>query len=264
MSDTGRRPIERVAVIMAMRIEAEPILAALDARPIDLPAHVAAMPFRWHRARRGGIDVTVSLNGVDPTHGVDFIASQPAVLNTHVAITELAPDLVITAGTAGGWQGHGTQVGDVFVNGDRFVYHDRRIAMPAFDEYGIGSYPGVDARAMAAALGLQVGVITTGNSLDESDADRVMIERVDGRVKEMEAAAVAWAAGLHGVPVLGLKVITDLVDHHTATAEQFVANMNMARVRLTDAFVAVLDYLAGRAVGDLSGAPPSVTGDEAA
>ena len=65
--------------------------------------------------------------------------------------------------------------------------------------------------------------MTTSNSLDESETDREWILALDGEVKEMEAAAVAWVCGLTGTPFVGIKTITDLVDHPTPTAEQFLA-----------------------------------------
>ena len=50
-------------------------------------------------------------------------------------------------------------------------------------------------------LGCRVGVVTTGDSLDESPEDAARILASGAEVKEMEAAAVAWVAHLHGVAV---------------------------------------------------------------
>lgn len=61
----------------------------------------------------------------------------------------------------------------------------------------------------------------------------------------MEAAAVAYVAELAGVPMLAVKAITDLVDHHTATAEQFAANLAMASSRLAEELVRVIQFLVG-------------------
>jgi nucleoside phosphorylase len=54
------------------------------------------------------------------------------------------------------------------------------------------------------------------------------------------------------IPVLGLKAITDLVDHHTATADQFNANLTMASRRLAEKLLQVIDFCAPRAVADLA------------
>ena len=67
-----------------------------------------------------------------------------------------------------------------------------------------------------------------GGELDESAEDAARIVASGASVKEMEAAAVAWVCGLHGVPVGAVKAITDLVDSPVSTAEQFNANLDTA------------------------------------
>jgi 5'-methylthioadenosine nucleosidase len=246
------RPIRTVAVIMAMRAEAQPLIDRLRAVEHPLPESAGPLPVQWFDARSSGVTVVVSLNGKDRRHGVDKIATQPAVLNAYVTTLHRRPDLVISAGTAGGWARHGTEVGDVFVSRDQIVYHDRRIALPGFIEYGVGSYPSVDAGALARALGLKQGVVSSGNSLDESAEDRRAIQRSGAAVKEMEAASVAWIAELLGVPMLAIKAITDLVDAPAATGEQFVANLRRAAQRLTDVLIDVFDFCDGRTIADLA------------
>lgn len=244
--------MERIAIVMAMGVEAAPVLAALGAAPIDA---VAPLPFEWHRAERAGCEVILAVNGRDPRHEVDKIGTEPAALNAYLVLDRWRPDLVITAGAAGGWGRAGGAVGDVYLNDDHFVYHDRRIAMPGYTDYGIGWYPGVDTRALAAAVGAKRGVVTTGSSLDETPDDRRMIDATGACVKDMEAAAVAWVAELLGVPVLAVKAITDLVDSHVDTVEQFDANLAFALHRLVDALVAVVDWCAPRTVAEMGEAP---------
>ncbi|NDF32103.1 MAG: hypothetical protein EB147_07730 [Acidimicrobiia bacterium] len=82
-----------------------------------------------------------------------------------------------------------------------------------------------------------------------------MIARNGGDVKEMEAAAVAHVGELMGIPVLAVKAITDLVDHHTATAEQFATNLTMATARLTTELLRVIDHLGSVVVGNPTGSP---------
>ncbi len=242
---------------MAMLAEAEPVLERLGAHEVALPTEVGPLPFRWFRASvaagpsRPGLDVVISVNGRDRRTGVDKIGTQPAALNAYVTCLHHRPDLLVSAGTAGAWGAQGAEVGDVFVSRDRFVYHDRRIPLPGFDEYAIGAYPAVDASALVAALGCKSGIVSTGNSLHDSDEDHRMMAEVGASVKEMEAAAVAWVADLLGVPVLAVKAVTDLVDHPAGSAAQFTANLSMASARLADALVATLGWCAGRSIADL-------------
>ncbi len=242
--------MNRIVIVVAMGAEAAPVLDRLHAVPIPV---VAPLPFAWFRAEREGCEVIVAVNGRDARHGVDKIGTQPAALNTYLVLERYRPDLVITAGTAGGWARAGGQIGDVYLSAEHFVYHDRRIAIPGYDTYGVGTYPAIRATAMARALGFREGIVTTGNSLDETDDDRRMIAASGALVKDMEAAAVAWVAELLAVPVLAVKAITDLVDSHAGTVEQFEANLAMASHRLCDALVAVIDWCAPRSVADLGG-----------
>lgn len=241
--------LRRVLLIMAMRAEAEPIISALSLEEVPAVAH---MPFRWHRGPAASLEVMVAVNGMDPRHQVDSIATIPAALNTHAAATSFAPDLIISAGTAGGWSWNGAEIGQVFLNADRFVHHDRRIDLPGFREYGIGGHPGLAVTGLAARLGYSIGLVTTSNSLDETATDRAEIERSSAHVKEMEAAAVAYVAERMGIPMMSIKTITDLVDSPVDTGEQFMENLALASDRLRDAVVRVLLELEDADLGDLA------------
>ena len=246
------RPIRTVAVIMAMRAEARPLLEQIRASERELPETVGPLPIQWHDARVGGLNVVIAVNGADRRFDVDEIGTQPAALNAYVTMVHRRPDLVISAGTAGGWSRHDTRIGDVFVSRDRFVFHDRRIPLPGFDQYGLGSYPSVDASHLARALQLKQGIVTTGNSLDEALDDGRAIIASGATVKDMEAASIAWVAEMLGVPMLAIKSITDLIDSPTDTADQFVANLARASQRLRDTVVQVLEFCEDRTIADLA------------
>ena len=230
-----------VAVVMAMRAEAAGVLQQLGARSVDGPV---PLTFEWFEADRDGIRVIVAVNGVDPRTGVDSIGTEAAALNTHEVISRFAPSLVISAGTAGAWTRSGGRVSDLYVSWPPGVRHDRRIDLDGMREYGIGSHPVWDgAPALADALGARLGIVTTGNSLDESDTDREMILSLSGEVKEMEAAAVAQVCALHGVGFVAVKAITDLVDDPAPTSEQVLANLARASSRPAGAVPATVDHL---------------------
>lgn len=240
--------MKSIAVVMAMSAEALPILTLLHAAPLD---PVPYMPFQLYEAHRNNCRIIVSVNGRDKRHDVDSIGTQTAALNAYVVAERFSPELMITAGTAGGWTHRGAQIGDVYVSDQKFVHHDRRIAIPGFAEYGIGSYPATSTRSLAQSLNLKQGIITTSNSLDENDDDRRLIAETGGVVKEMEAAGVAYVCDLMNIPVMALKAITDLVDHQAATADQFAANLHMASEQLAEKLVQVIDFCAVRSITDL-------------
>ena len=237
-----------IAVVMAMNSEASPIVTLLNAEPLE---PIPFMPFQLYEAHRNDCRIIISVNGRDKRHGVDSIGTQTAALNAYVVAERFSPELMITAGTAGGWTHRGAEIGDVYVSDQKFVHHDRRIAIPGFTEYGIGSYPAVPTTKLAQSLNLKQGIVTTSNSLDENDDDRRLISETGGVVKEMEAAAVAYVCELMKIPVMALKAITDLVDHHAATADQFAANLHMASEQLAEKLVQVIDFCASRSIADL-------------
>ncbi len=246
-------PVQQVALVMAMELEAAPLRESLGAVDIDppswaagLPTRIAVAPATAHRP-----EVLLAVNGIDPISGVACIGTTAAALTTQVALNlgdRARPDLVLSVGTAGGWTHAGTEIGDTFIAWPHFSCHDRRIALPGFQALGNGDLAAADLRSHAKALGCQLGVITTGDSLDESPTDRARILENGGVAKEMEAAAVAWVCHLHGTPVSAIKAITDLVDSPVSTAKQFSANLAVASASLQRTTLGLLERLKGSAL----------------
>lgn len=228
-----------------MEAEAAPLRVALDARERALPHWASSLPARLAIAPASANrpEVVLVVNGTDPVTGVDCIGSTAAALATQVALGAGRVDLVISAGTAGGWHRSGAEIGDVYIAWPRIVCHDRRIDLPGFDQFGRAEIPTADLTGIADEIGCRLGIVTTGDSLDESPVDRDRILASGGEVKEMEAAAVAWVATLHGTPTTAVKAITDLVDSPVATATQFNANLAAAADSLQATMVALLDRL---------------------
>lgn len=192
-----------------------------------------------------------SLPGKCPLHGVDNVGTVPAAVVSYLAMQALQPDLVISAGTAGGFSARGAAVGDVFL-ATSFANHDRRIPMPAFEEYGVWAVEAAPAPRLAAAAGLKTGAVSTGNSMDWHALDMEAMNATNAVVKEMEAAGVAWVAHLFGAPMLALKAVTDIVDGGGVAQDEFLANLATATAALHDKLAACLAWLGeGVAVEDL-------------
>lgn len=236
--------ISTIAVIMAMAEEAAPFI-----REMGLTAAEAGfggpLPMAVYRGRIHGADLALIVGGTDRRHGVDCVATQPATLSAYLAMERFKPDLLINAGTAGGFRAKGAKIGDVYVGSGCIRYHDRRIPIPGLDAYGVGSYPMRDFSGLAAALGLKEGIISTGNSLDMVPEDLLRLQANEADVKEMEAAAIAWVADLYQVPLLALKAITDLIDSGAPTQEVFLENLARASEALREKLIASIDYYAG-------------------
>ena len=234
---------KKIALIFAMEVEARGIIEALHLKR-DETYGDPNLPFQHYRGDfNHEIELLLSLNGKDKRHGVDNIGTEPSTLNAYITLKHFKPDLIVNAGTAGGFLARNAKIGDVYMSTDAFRFHDRRIAVPGFDLYGVGHYPVFSVPNMASTLDLKEGVVTTANSLDYSDKDLVMMNQNNGSVKEMEAAGIGWVAHTLNVPFFALKSVTDFVDSSHPTAEQFQKNLHFACQNLNKKVIAVLNYL---------------------
>lgn len=232
----------RVALLFAMAAEAAPVIAALGLAPA--PRVDPRLPIMQYAGSFRGMSVVLSANGRDPVHGVDQIGTQAAALNAYLTLAGHAPDLCINAGTAGGFVKRGAAIGDVILSHGVVRFHDRRIPIPGFEAYGVGSFPSLVLPEIAARLGLREGAISTSDSLDATAECHARMDAHDAHAKEMEAASVAWVCSMLGVPFVALKAITDLVDGGVPTATEFTENLQHASERLCDRLVALLTLVA--------------------
>ena len=61
------------------------------------------------------MEVALVLPGSDPVHGVNRVGTVPAATTALAALTKFAPDLLLNAGTAGGFAYQGGAIGDVYL-----------------------------------------------------------------------------------------------------------------------------------------------------
>ena len=240
-------PVRRVAIVMAMEAEAAPLRRAVGAQDLASPGWASALPVRLAGAPAGPSwpELVLAVNGTDPITGIPCIGTTAAALTTHVVLNlPEPPDLVLTVGTCGGWTRAGASIGTTYLAWPHFSCHDRRSDLPGFQAFADGDLPAADLRTHAEALGCELGIVTTGDSLDESPTDHDRIVDNGGVAKEMEAAAVAWVCHLHGVPVGGIKTVTDLVDSAVPTPDQFSANLAAASAALESTTLGLLSRLA--------------------
>ena len=135
-------PIARIAVLFAMDAEARPLIDALGvALDADAFARVGGdVPMRVHSGKlKSGARVDVVCAGSCARHNVCNVGTVGAALSTYETCATLRPDVIVNAGTAGGFAKRGGEVGDVYV-ATKFKNHDRRIPIPGYDKYGVGEY----------------------------------------------------------------------------------------------------------------------------
>ncbi|MFT5701336.1 MAG: nucleoside phosphorylase [Desulforhopalus sp.] len=234
--------MRNISIIMAMKSEAAPLIQSLGLRKQNKPFQ-PGIPFELYQGRLEAAQLSLVVSGTDPDYQVDNVATVPAVLMTYLAIERFSPDLVLNPGTAGGMAAGGCEIGDVYLSSGSFCFHDRRIPLPGFDQYGMGLYPAYDTSVLANALRLKTGTVSTGNSLDLLDKDMQIILDNGAIIKDMEAAAIAWICRSLSVPMIAIKAITDLIDKDTPTETQFIENFSQAATHLHNKTIELLMYL---------------------
>lgn len=240
--------INNVVIAIAMEAEAAPFIEHLKLEN-DPSFFNSKSPFQAYTGTHENCKLTVVTNGKDHVHDtqVDNVGTVPAALVTYLTLDKLdgEVDLLINAGTCGGFKRKGAEIGDVYLT-TAVANHDRRIPIPDFVPYGIGKIDSLDVSNLAKVMNAKTGVCTTGNSLDAHDVDDVHMSSNDASVKDMEAAAIAWSCSLHETPHFGLKVVTDIVDGDKPTQEEFFENLGTAAKSLQEALPKVIEHVCGR------------------
>lgn len=239
-----------VLVLVAMEAEAQPMIDHLGLKRNEalFPSHLPFHAFQGHYNAKHPI--TVVTNGKDAVYGtgVDNCGTVPAAMAAFLALDATRADVLVNAGTCGGFARAGAAIGDVFLV-TAVAHHDRRIPLPGFEAYGVGHFDTtarINPANLARDLNYKTGTCSTGNSLDATAEDHALMAANGATVKDMEAAAVVWSCELQGTPFLGVKVVTDIVDSGRPTEEEFLENLGAASRSLQDALPKVLEYIYGK------------------
>ncbi|OVA04913.1 Nucleoside phosphorylase domain [Macleaya cordata] len=182
---------------------------------------------------------------LDNDKNVSLVYCNPRMVMS--ADQALQPDLIINAGTAGGFKARGASVGDVYIASD-VAFHDRRIPIPVFDLYGIGARRTFSTPNLLKELNLKVGKLSTGDSLDMSPEDEASITANDATLKDMEASFLSY---LLSVPAIFIKAVTDIIDGDKPTAEEFRQNLAAVTVELDRLVTQVVDFISGKCLSEL-------------
>jgi len=232
----------RILLFVAMEAEAAPIATRLGLAP-------AACEARGATARRGtvaGAEVTLVAAGIDPETRADRIGPVHAAAVLAAMLYASRYDAVANMGTAGGFAAHGLGIADL-VLARTTMFHDARVALAGFDAIARAhtrlSPSDAQLAALSARLGAHVGLASSGSSLDATDAELALFARERALAKDMELAALAVVCRTHALPLVALKGITDLVDHHEAAHEAFLRNLARTCARVADAAPVLLEAI---------------------
>ena len=238
-----KKVIKTISIIMAMEAEAAGLIKSLaliettSQKTQGEPRH----PFRFYESSVGiAPKITVTVLGKDPRYNVDNIGTEPAAVATFATVSKYKPDLLISAGTAGSFQTAGAEIGKPYLSRKACYFHDHRIPISGWSEFGNGAYPTFDVSKIANQLGIDQGDVSSGNSLDFTDKDLARIHANGAILKEMEAGAVAWVAFITETPIFTLKTVTNLIDTNPDSSTEFQKNFDVAVTSLTENLRAVL------------------------
>ena len=176
-------------------------------------------------------DVTIVCSGVGPVN-----AAHAATL----AMTRGRPDAIIVCGVGGAYPGSGLAVGDV-VCAAAECYGDLGASSPTgfLDMQALG-FPVIagppplynDLPMQLFPATRRVRFVTVSTCTGTADAARAIEARTGGAVENMEGAAVAHVAHLHGIPAGEVRGISNMVTDRDPSAW-----------RLTDAALAAQEAL---------------------
>ena len=179
----------------------------------------------------GRDEVTIICTGVGPVN-----AAHGATL----AITNGRPDTIVVCGAGGAYPASGVAIGDV-VCAEVECYGDLGASSPAgfLDMKALGFpviagpppvYNDVPMQVFPAARRVKFVTVSTCTGTDE--VARELERRTGGAVENMEGAAIAHVASLHGIPVGEVRGISNIV-----------TNRDTSAWRLKDAAVAAQEAL---------------------
>ena len=149
--------VSRIICVIAMKEEATPIVEHYKLERIDSSCFLQGSPMvAWGGVVSRGVLLHVVWCGHDERFGVNNVATTAAAVSTYAAVAAFGkPDLLLSAGTAGGFGQRGAVVGDVFLS-TKSVFHSRRIPCDGmYEEYGFGHFRSPPLRGLAHACGLK-------------------------------------------------------------------------------------------------------------
>ncbi len=115
---------QNILILVAMEVEAKAIVKKLNLVPIN-GCFDPDLPFQAHQSTDATpLKITLVSSGKCKNFKVDRIGKEAAVLLAWESIKIFKPDLIINAGTAGGFIQKGANIGDVYL-GSLIKYHDR-------------------------------------------------------------------------------------------------------------------------------------------
>eukprot|EP00485_Elphidium_margaritaceum_P003700 CAMPEP_0202702676 /NCGR_PEP_ID=MMETSP1385-20130828/15622_1 /ASSEMBLY_ACC=CAM_ASM_000861 /TAXON_ID=933848 /ORGANISM="Elphidium margaritaceum" /LENGTH=273 /DNA_ID=CAMNT_0049360367 /DNA_START=23 /DNA_END=844 /DNA_ORIENTATION=- len=253
--------INRVALLYAMIDEAQPLIEKLK---LTKNAKYASEMKPFPVFSNADQSIFLVVNGKCDQYKCDRVATQWATLSTYLTIRTLSPDVVINAGSCGGIvpeyvfgkkedsnkSDSDLYIADVFV-GEKVLYSDRRIPLPAWTKWATGHYKLFGANYLSQKIkGLKKSpCIASSNSFDFTKEDIEIYKANNVNLKDMECAAIAEFCKHFDCKLIAIKGVTDLVAHHDA--KHFEENLSKTVRNVADMVQKVISEIFGKKMSEI-------------
>lgn len=231
--------LSNILVVVAMQKEA--IFFINDMHLHKMGFLEKGFPVVWYHGKINGKEINLLTNGESDKFHLDNVGTQPATLTTTLGIIKFHPNLIISAGSAGGSENNNAYIGDIFLS-KSIDFFSRRIPGTYF-KYGYGSYESfVVPNEIVKKYKLKIGINCSGDSFDENNTDIEQFKELKCSVKEMEAAGVAWVSSTTNTPMFSLKGITDNIDSNSSSSqykENFTKVLSKLSIKLKDIIISI-------------------------
>ncbi|XP_071690408.1 5'-methylthioadenosine/S-adenosylhomocysteine nucleosidase-like [Rutidosis leptorrhynchoides] len=245
-----KRPISTLLIFAAMDSEALPIIQHFKLSQDDGSLFPIGVPWIRYDGYYKDLHINVIYPGKDRDLGVNSVGTVPASLVTFASIQALKPDLLINAGTAGGFKVRGACISDVFLVSD-LAFHHRRNPIPGPDKYCLGRRQSFPTPNLVKELNLKVCKLSTGDSLDMCPQDEICILANDATIVDMEGAALAYVSSIMRVPAIFIKVVSNYVDGEKSIPEEFAENVQATVMVLGEVVGQAVEFINGKCLFEL-------------
>jgi 5'-methylthioadenosine nucleosidase len=217
-------------------------------------------PFRVYdnsanMADKKSLKITLLVNGVAPESkdkaGNVRMVPTAVALEAYLCKAVTKPDLIINAGTCGGFEYNNAKIGDAILVTESFVsdsfipisFYIGPTLIEPYKKYATDNIALTKLSMLAKELKLIEGACGTGNSLDYVARDLERLQANGAFAKDMELYALAWMCQYNKIPLISVKTVTDIVELEDPVGQQFMDNLAAAAKSLNVNLIKIIDYI---------------------
>ncbi len=255
--------VNNLLIHITLADEAAYFIETLELKLVE--NYFESYPFRVYdnsenMADKKSLKITLLVNGEAPENkdkaGNVRMVPTAVALEAYLCKAATKPDLIINAGTCGGFKYNKANIGDAILVTESFILdsnipisfpvtleNDETIIVEPYKKYATDNIALTKLSVLAKELNLIEGPCGTGNSLDYVARDLVRLEANGAFAKDMELHALAWMCQYNKIPLTSLKIVTDIVELKDPVGPQFVKNLNAAAQSLNVNLIKIIKYI---------------------